>query len=93
MLDPVSASAYSFPDCLRTPSMTQTQAATSGITRGDWLQLFAACLTGLLIPLCFTGPAVVLPSISQELGGTAVQLNWVVNAYILTYGSAMMAAR
>ncbi|SNB73973.1 Major Facilitator Superfamily protein [Arboricoccus pini] len=72
--------------------MTQTLAAASGTTRRDWLQLFAACLTGLLIPLCFTGPAVVLPSISQELGGTALQLNWVVNAYILTYGSAMMAA-
>lgn len=58
----------------------------------DGLLLLAACLTGLLIPLCFTGPAVVLPSISAELGGSAVQLNWVVNGYILTYGSAMMAA-
>ena len=60
--------------------------------RRDWLLLLAACLSGLLIPLCFTGPAVVLPYISLELGGTAVQLNWVVNGYILTYGSAMMAA-
>ena len=72
--------------------MTQALTATSGTTGRDWLQLLAACLTGILIPLCFTGPAVVLPSISQELGGTAVQLNWVVNGYILTYGSAMMAA-
>lgn len=72
--------------------MTQTLAAASGTTGRDWLQLLAACLTGILIPFCFTGPAVVLPSISQELGGTAVQLNWVVNGYILTYGSAMMAA-
>lgn len=72
--------------------MTQTKAATSGTTPRDWVQLMAACLTGILIPLCFTGPAVVLPSISQELGGTATQLNWVVNGYILTYGSAMMAA-
>ena len=72
--------------------MTQALTATSGSTGRDWLQLLAACLTGILIPLCFTGPAVVLPAISQELGGTAVQLNWVVNGYILTYGSAMMAA-
>ncbi|MGY3303800.1 MFS family permease [Pseudomonas sp. PvR086] len=72
--------------------MTQALTAASGATGRDWLQLLAACLTGILIPLCFTGPAVVLPSISQELGGTAVQLNWVVNGYILTYGSAMMAA-
>lgn len=54
--------------------------------------LLAGCLTGVLIPLCFTGPAVVLPSISQALGGSAVELNWVINGYILTYGSAMMAA-
>ncbi|KMM82562.1 Major Facilitator Superfamily protein [Pseudomonas taetrolens] len=57
-----------------------------------WVQLFAACLTGILIPLCFTGPAVVLSSISAAMGGSAVELSWVVNAYILTYGSAMMAA-
>lgn len=57
-----------------------------------WLQLFAACLTGLLIPLCFTGPAVVLPTISQELGGTPAQLNWIMNAYILSYGGAMMVS-
>jgi MFS family permease len=54
--------------------------------------LLAACLTGVLIPLCFTGPAVALPSISAALGGTAVQLGWVINGYVLTYGSAMMAA-
>ncbi|EPK5790044.1 TPA: MFS transporter [Pseudomonas aeruginosa] len=57
-----------------------------------WLQLLAACLTGLLIPLCFTGPAVVLPAISQSLGGSPAQLNWVLNAYILSYGGAMMVS-
>lgn len=56
------------------------------------LQVLAACLTGLLIPLCFTGPAVVLPALSAELGGSASTLNWVINAYILSYGSAMMVA-
>ncbi|GGM29509.1 MFS transporter [Pseudomonas asuensis] len=30
--------------------------------------------------------------LSKELGGSASELNWVVNGYILTYGSAMMAA-
>ncbi|WP_422785116.1 MFS transporter, partial [Pseudomonas viridiflava] len=54
--------------------------------------MLAACLTGILIPLCFTGTAVVLPSINSALGESAVELSWVVNAYILTYGSAMMAA-
>ncbi|MHC1479823.1 MFS transporter [Frateuria aurantia] len=65
---------------------------SSGTTCRNGVLLLAACLSGLLIPLCFTGPAVVLPFISRELGGTAMQLSWVVNSYILTYGSAMMAA-
>lgn len=57
-----------------------------------WLQLLAACITAVLIPLCFTGPAVVLPSISQALGGTPVQLNWILNGYILAYGSVIMVS-
>ncbi|MFY0479432.1 MFS transporter [Achromobacter marplatensis] len=57
-----------------------------------WLQLLSACLTALLIPLCFTGPAVVLPSISQALGGTPVELNWILNGYILAYGSVIMVS-
>jgi MFS family permease len=57
-----------------------------------WLQLLAACLTGLLIPLCFTGPAVVLSAIHLDLGGSPAQLAWIMNAYILSYGGAMMVA-
>ncbi len=56
------------------------------------LQLLSACLTGLLIPLCFTGPAVVLSAISADLGGSAAQLSWIMNAYILSYGGAMMVS-
>lgn len=65
---------------------------TNQFTYRHWIQLIGACLTGILIPLCFTGPAVVLPSLSQEIGGTPIELNWIVNGYILTYGSTMMAA-
>lgn len=56
------------------------------------LQVLAACLTGLLIPLSFTGPAVALPALSQLAGASPSALNWVLNAYILSYGSAMMVA-
>ncbi|MDU8498971.1 MFS transporter [Pseudomonas syringae] len=72
--------------------MTSTSQVQASSATRRWGQLFAACLTGILIPLCFTGPAVVLPSINKALGGSAVELTWVINAYILTYGSAMMAA-
>lgn len=72
--------------------MNSTRSVQAAPQFLKWIQLFAACLTGVLIPLCFTGPAVVLSSISAAMGGSAVELSWVVNAYILTYGSAMMAA-
>ncbi|MGR6722288.1 hypothetical protein, partial [Aeromonas veronii] len=61
--------------------MTLTTTDKTGARK--WLLLLSACLTGVLIPLCFTGPAVVLPSVNEALGGTAVQLNWVINGYIL----------
>jgi MFS family permease len=61
-------------------------------SRLKWLQLLAVCLTGLLIPLSFTGPAVALAAIHAELGGGTAQLGWIMNAYILSYGSAMMVA-
>ncbi len=71
---------------------TRTMTLFSFPSARIWLQLLAACLTGLLIPLCFTGPAVVLPAISQELGGSPAQLSWIMNAYILSYGGAMMVS-
>ncbi|KGM27431.1 MFS transporter [Photorhabdus luminescens] len=54
--------------------------------------VLTACLTAAVIPLSIAGPAVVVPSINKALGGSAVELSWVINAYILTYGSATMAA-
>ena len=77
------------------PSASQSAlpfALAPAPARHRWLQLISACLTALLIPLCFTGPAVVLPSISQALGGTPVELNWILNGYILAYGSVIMVS-
>jgi MFS family permease len=44
------------------------------------------------MPLTFTGPAVALTDIGRALGGDPVALNWVTNAFMLTFGSALMAA-
>ncbi|RIX76469.1 MFS transporter [Acidovorax cavernicola] len=56
-----------------------------------WL-LAAVCLAALGMPLSFTGPAVVLPAIRETLGGTPVQLNWITNAFMLSFGATLMAA-
>lgn len=44
------------------------------------------------MPLSFTGPAVVLPALHAALGGSPVQLNWVTNAFMLSFGATLMAA-
>ncbi len=59
---------------------------------GKWLVLAAVCLAGMMMPLAFTAPGIALPAISHDLGGNALSLGWVVNAFILAFGSAVMAA-
>ncbi len=56
-----------------------------------WL-LVAVCLAAMAMPISFTGPAVALPVIQTALGGTPVQLNWVTNAFMLSFGATLMAA-
>ncbi|MDR6632642.1 MFS family permease [Phyllobacterium sp. 1468] len=53
--------------------------------------LFGICCSSAAMPLTFTGPAVALPAISHTLGGDPVALNWVTNAFMLTFGSTLMA--
>ncbi|WP_132979755.1 MFS transporter [Pigmentiphaga sp. D-2] len=54
--------------------------------------LAAVCLAGLMMPLSFTGPAVATPAIARDLGGSPVALAWVVNAFVLAFGSFVLAA-
>lgn len=56
------------------------------------LVLAAVCCAAAAMPLTFTGPAVALPAISRALGGSPIALNWVTNAFMLTFGSSLMAA-
>ncbi|MDE1991237.1 MAG: MFS transporter [Rhizobiaceae bacterium] len=57
-----------------------------------FLVLVAVCCAAAAMPLTFTGPAVALPAISRTLGGNPIALNWVTNAFMLTFGSGLMAA-
>jgi len=54
--------------------------------------LGAVCLAALAMPLSFTGPAVALPAIAADLGGSPIALSWVTNAFMLCFGSCLMAA-
>jgi MFS family permease len=46
----------------------------------------------MTMPLTFTGPAVALSRIAADLGGSPIALNWVTNAFMLTFGASLMAA-
>lgn len=59
---------------------------------GQALVLLSVCLAAAAMPLTFTGPAVALPAIGKALGGSPIALNWVTNAFMLTFGSSLMAA-
>ena len=54
--------------------------------------LLAVCLAAAAMPLTFTGTAVALPAIGHALTGDPIALNWVTNAFMLTFGSSLMAA-
>jgi len=56
------------------------------------LVLGAVCLAALTLPLSFSAGAVATPAIGRDLGGTAAALTWITNAFMLTFGSLLMAA-
>lgn len=60
--------------------------------RGKTLILAAICLAAIVLPLSFSGGAVATPAISRDLGGSPVALTWITNAFMLSFGSLLMAA-
>ena len=61
--------------------------------RADKLLVLAAvCFAGLSMPLSFTAPSVALPAIGRNFGVSPAALGWVMNAFILAFGSTVMAA-
>jgi len=54
--------------------------------------LLSICFAALILPLSFSGGAVATPAIGRDLGGTPVALTWVTNAFMLSFGSCLMAA-
>lgn len=54
--------------------------------------LAAVCLAALMLPLTFVGVAVATPAIGRELGGSPLALSWTTQAFMLSFGSLLMAA-
>ncbi|WP_430390099.1 MFS transporter [Dyella sp. 20L07] len=60
--------------------------------RGKSFILAAICLAAIVLPLSFSGGAVATPAISRDLGGSPAALTWITNAFLLSFGSLLMAA-
>src|SRR2546423_10257562 len=60
--------------------------------RRRWASLMVVCLAQLMIVLDVTIVNVALPSIQHDLHFTQANLTWVVNAFLVTFGSLLLLA-
>ena len=54
--------------------------------------LAGICIAVLVLPLNFGGAAVSAPTMGTALGGSPVAVNWILNAFMLSFGSSLMAS-
>lgn len=76
------------PDPVAATSIGAGVPAGDGVRRG--LVLATVCLCQLMVVLDITVVNVALPSIRDDLGFAAADLQWVVNAYTLTFGGLLL---
>ncbi|HUA12621.1 MAG TPA: MFS transporter [Solirubrobacteraceae bacterium] len=72
--------------------MSTTSVSTENLDRRRWLALSVVCLAQLMIVLDTTIVNVALPSIQRELGFSQSELTWVINAFMITFGSLLLLA-
>jgi EmrB/QacA subfamily drug resistance transporter len=71
-------------------NLISTPAPTSD--RRRWTTVAIVCLAQLMIVLDVTIVNVALPSIQHDLGFSQTNLTWVVNAFLVTFGSLLLLA-
>jgi EmrB/QacA subfamily drug resistance transporter len=67
-------------------------APAAASDRRRWTALFVVCLAQLMIVLDVTIVNVALPSIQRDLHFSQANLTWVVNAFLVTFGSLLLLA-
>jgi EmrB/QacA subfamily drug resistance transporter len=73
--------------------MTDISTLSSGtIPRTRWIALIVVCLAMLMNALDSSIVNVALPSIQRSLGFSASGLTWVVDAYLIAFGSFLLLA-
>src|SRR5579864_8970373 len=72
--------------------MTTASLPSPAAQRRRWLALVVVCLAQLMNVLDTTIVNVALPSIQQDLHFTQGNLTWVINAFLITFGSFLLLA-
>ncbi len=72
--------------------MNLTALHTASSDRRRWMALFVVCLAQLMIVLDTTIVNVALPAVQRDLHFTQGNLTWVVNAFLVTFGSFLLLA-
>jgi EmrB/QacA subfamily drug resistance transporter len=72
--------------------MNRVSSLSAGPERRRWASLFVICLAQLMIVLDVTIVNVALPAIQRELHFSQGNLTWIVNAFLITFGSLLLLA-
>ena len=72
--------------------MNQVSSQTAPSDSRRWTALMVVCLAQLMIVLDVTIVNVALPSIQRDLHFSQSDLTWVVNAFLVTFGSLLLLA-
>ncbi|MGZ4234758.1 MAG: MFS transporter [Solirubrobacteraceae bacterium] len=72
--------------------MNLVRSAALQPDRRRWTALFVVCLAQLMVVLDVTIVNVALPSIQHDLHFSQANLTWVVNAFLVTFGSLLLLA-
>ncbi|PLV49801.1 MFS transporter, partial [Erwinia sp. B116] len=54
--------------------------------------IVAVCSAALMLPLSFSAGVIATPAIAVNPGGSPLALSWITNAFLLSFGSLLMAA-
>lgn len=72
--------------------MHKSSAEVTPTASGRYSIVLAICLAALVLPLSFTGGAVATPAIGAAFQADAVAMAWITNAFMLSFGSLLLAA-
>ena len=72
--------------------LATSRQSVASADRRRWAALIVVCFAQLMIVLDVTIVNVALPSIQQDLHFSQANLTWVVNAFLVTFGSLLLLA-